>query len=145
MKKSKMLTLITICALTVATFAAVALADVLELSTAPSDSARGWTYWVRRDVIGNASTAQTLYTAPGEGKRLNVTRVIFSTAAATALYLVDEDDNTIAGGYAFTTSGPGTIDISFPRPRYLEDNKALKYKATATGAVLVEVEGFTSD
>ncbi|RJQ29211.1 hypothetical protein C4571_02135 [Candidatus Parcubacteria bacterium] len=125
-------------------FAGAAWATSLNFSSSPNLT--GLTYWVERDNVGDASTAQTIKAAPGAGYRLTVTRVIISCVTACAIYLKDEDGTVIAGGYEFTTGGPGTIDLNFYRyPRYLADNKALTYEATAEGNVTVEVEGFTSN
>jgi len=119
-----------------------AAASAINTVKVPAASIVSW--WQVRDNTASAATAVELKTAPSTGQYLAVRRVIMSCASAIAIYLQDEDGNVIAGGYEFTTGGPGTIDIQYEFPRYLTDEKALHYQATGAGNVTIEVEGFTA-
>jgi hypothetical protein len=106
---------------------------------------RGRTFWSVNGYEADATTAIEIKAAPGTGKALYITEIMFGSDDADAHpHLQDEDDNIIFGPLLSSVGG-AHLPAVLRHPIKLATNKALELKAAAAGNIFIFIEGATAE
>lgn len=101
--------------------------------------------WFFHENSSNALTDQVIQAAPGAGKYIYITDIVFSTNAATAcsIYL-EEGSTTIIGPYSLEAVNGRGIAIHFVTPKKCSANTAVTVTTTAAIAHGLDIHGYIS-